>query len=76
MTPSCIGSPPSEGNGGGGITDCGPDGGCEECDVCHYLNFLEWVGCVGKPDGSTVQRNAAIEAYLLRTYPETFGRAS
>lgn len=54
------------------ITDCGPDGGCEECDVCRYLNFLEWAGSVGKPDGSTIQRNDAIEEYLGRTYPDTF----
>lgn len=51
------------------ITDCGPDGGCEECDVCRYLDFLEWVGSVGKPDGSTIERNEKIEAYLRRTYP-------
>lgn len=52
------------------ITDCGPDGGCEECDVCRYLSFLEWAGSVGKPDGSTIQRNEEIDAYLRRTYPE------
>jgi len=45
------------------ITDCGDDG-CEECDVCRYLNFLEWVGSVGKPGGSTIERNEAIEARL------------
>jgi hypothetical protein len=51
------------------ITDCGPDGGCEECDVCRYLNFLEWAGAVGKPDSSTIQRNDAIEAHLRKAYP-------
>ena len=45
------------------ITDCGDDG-CEGCDVCRYLNFLEWARSVGKPDGSTIERNDAIEAHL------------
>jgi hypothetical protein len=50
------------------ITDCGEEG-CEECDVCRYLDFLEWAGCVGKPDGSVIQRDDEIEAYLRRKYP-------
>lgn len=54
------------------ITDCGPDGGCEECDVCRYLGFLEWAGSVGKPSGSTIERNSEIDAYLQRTYPRHF----
>ena len=51
------------------FSDCGPDG-CGECDVCRYLDFLEWAGAVGKPDGSTIQRNEPLEAYLRTTYPE------
>lgn len=54
----------------GAFTDCGPGDGCEECDVCRYLNFLGWAGSVGKPDGSTIQRNEALEAYLRVAYPE------
>lgn len=50
------------------IADCANEG-CEECDVCRYLNFLEWAGSVGKPDGSTVERNEQIEAHLDREYP-------
>ena len=49
------------------ISDCGPDGGCEECDVCRYLHFLEWAGSVA-PAGSTIERNPAIERYVLETY--------
>lgn len=48
------------------ITDCG-DEGCAECDVCRYLDFLEWAGSVGKPDGSVIQRDEVIEAHLRRT---------
>jgi len=51
------------------ITDCGPDGGCEECDVCRYLNFLEWAGAVGKPEGSTIERDERMERYLKEHYP-------
>lgn len=54
---------------GRAISDCGPDG-CGECDVCRYLNFIEWAGNVGKPDGSTIERNAEMEAYLQHTYPD------
>lgn len=54
------------------ITDCGPDGGCEECDVCRYLNFLEWAESVA-PAGSTIERNEEIERYLRERYPATFG---
>lgn len=51
------------------ITDCG-DEGCEECDVCRYLNFLEWSGQVAPSDiPSTVARNEIIEAHLDAKYP-------
>ncbi len=51
------------------ITDCGQEG-CGECDVCTYLDFLEWCGQV-RPSNfpSTIERNAAIEAHLDRVYP-------
>jgi hypothetical protein len=60
------------------ITDCGPDGGCEECDVCRYLNFMEWAQSVGLldgsvielPDGSVIERNAELEAYMRTAYPD------
>ena len=39
------------------------DEGCGECEVCKYLNFLEWAeGCA--PAGSTIERNEKIEEYL------------
>lgn len=51
------------------VTDCGQEG-CGECDVCTYLNFLDWVGQVAPRDfPSTVDRDANIEAHLDRTYP-------
>ena len=51
------------------VSDCGEDG-CGECDVCRYLNFLEWCGQVAPRDvPSTIERNVMIEAHLDRTYP-------
>jgi hypothetical protein len=50
------------------ISDCGPDGGCEECDVCRYLNFIEWAQAVAPP-GSTIERDVEMEAYVQRFYP-------
>lgn len=50
------------------ITDCGGDG-CEECNVCCYLNFCEWAEQVAPPGESTIQRDPRIEAYLDATYP-------
>lgn len=51
------------------VSDCG-DEGCGECDVCTYLNFLEWAGQVVPRDvPSTIERNIAIEAHLDRVYP-------
>ena len=43
------------------ITDCDGDG-CGECDVCNYLDFLEWVRSVG--GGGTIERNERIEFHL------------
>lgn len=62
-------SHPVGGHTVGPVTDCGPDGGCEECDVCRYLNFLEWAGQVSGGVPSTIERNPEIEAYLRQTYP-------
>lgn len=51
------------------VADCA-DEGCEECDVCRYLNFLDWAGQVRPSDvASTMERNAAIEAHLDQKYP-------
>lgn len=51
------------------ISDC-KDEGCEECDVCRYLNFLEWAGNTAPRDiPSSIQRDANIEAYLNQHYP-------
>lgn len=49
------------------ITDRGQDG-CGECDVCRYLDFLEWAGQVA-PAGSTIERNPEIEKYLDASHP-------
>ena len=48
------------------ITDCGQDG-CGECDVCRYLDFLEWCGQVAS--GGTIQRNPEIEKHLDANHP-------
>jgi hypothetical protein len=50
------------------ISDCGEDG-CGECDVCRYLNHLEYAAACGPPGETTVERNAAIEAHLDATAP-------
>jgi hypothetical protein len=51
------------------ITDCGEDG-CGECDVCRYLDFLEWAGQVApRGEHSVIERNATIETHLDRQYP-------
>lgn len=51
------------------VSDC-VDEGCGECDVCRYLNFLEWCGQVAPRDvPSKIDRNVAIEAHLDRAYP-------
>jgi hypothetical protein len=43
---------------------------CEdECQVCRYLNFLQWAGAVGKPDGSVIQRDEKIDAWLREKAP-------
>lgn len=51
------------------VTDCGEEG-CGECDVCSYLDFLDWTKQVATRDfPSTIERDGRIEAYLDRTYP-------
>lgn len=51
------------------FTDC-KDDGCGECDICIYLNFLEWAESVGgNSAGNSIQRNPEIEKYLDRHYP-------
>lgn len=48
------------------LTDCGEEG-CGQCDVCRYLNFLEWCGQVSS--GGTIERNPEIEKHLDANYP-------
>lgn len=48
--------------------DCRGDG-CSKCRVCRYLSFIEWTQTCGKPEGTSIERNTKIEAYLDFTYP-------
>lgn len=50
------------------VTDCGNEG-CDECDVCSYLNFLEWCGQVSGGMPSVIERDGNIEDHLDRTCP-------
>jgi hypothetical protein len=50
------------------ITDCGPNGGCGECDVCRRLNFLEWVRLVAGSTPHSVEANPKVDAYIFETY--------
>lgn len=51
------------------FTDC-KDDGCGECDICTYLNFLEWAESVGgNSSGNSIERNPEIEKYLDIQYP-------
>ena len=46
------------------ISDCGPDGGCIECDVCLYLAAQEEAAAVGaKFEGDPV-----MDAYLKQEH--------
>lgn len=51
------------------VTDCGPDGGCEECEVCQYLNFLEWASNVSGGVPSHIEKNERIERHFKERYP-------
>ena len=45
-------------------SDCGDDG-CGECDVCKYLEFIEWAdGCA--PDEASIERDPVIEAVIAK----------
>lgn len=46
--------------------DCKNEG-CGKCQVCRYLDFLDWCSNVG--GGGTIQRNQKLEAYLDKHYP-------
>lgn len=46
------------------ITDCDGDG-CGECDVCEYLDFIEYAEAVAPP-GSRIIRDREIEKILKR----------
>jgi hypothetical protein len=43
--------------------DCHGEG-CEECQMCRYLNFLEWAGQVSGGVPSIIQRNAKLDARI------------
>jgi hypothetical protein len=45
--------------------DCNGDG-CEECQMCRYLNFLEWAGQVSGSVPSTIQHNPKLDARLAK----------
>ena len=45
--------------------DCKGDG-CEECQMCRYLNFLEWASQVSGGVPSVTQRNAKLDAILAK----------
>ena len=45
--------------------DCG-DEGCGECQMCRYLNFLEWAGQVSGGVPSVIQRNPKLDAILAK----------
>ncbi len=43
--------------------DCGDDG-CGECQMCRYLDFLEYVRNVGGSVPHHVERNPRLDAIL------------
>ena len=48
----------------------GQDLACEDqCQVCRYINFLQWAEAVGKPPGAIIQRNEKIDAWLKDNAP-------
>ena len=49
------------------ITDCGGDG-CDECDVCKRLNFLDWCSQVGCDYPVEIEENRAVDAYIKEKY--------
>jgi len=49
------------------VTDCGGDG-CDECDVCKRLNFLEWAGQVSAGVPSAVEKNDRVDRYIKEHY--------
>jgi hypothetical protein len=53
------------------ITDCGPNGGCEDCDVCEYYRFLSLSDSLGfgSIEGFAMTRDKIMERYLdIRGY--------
>ena len=48
--------------------DCGGNG-CEECQVCRRLSFLEWVGMVAPRDVPCSVEKDPIDDYIRATYP-------
>ena len=57
------------------LSDCENDG-CGECDVCLYLNHLEYAAAVMPSNGDmscTVERDERIERLLDQKYPHWRG---
>ena len=47
--------------------DCGNEG-CGECEICEYLDFLEYTEAVGKPSGTIIERHEKNDKYLYEKY--------
>ncbi|KKN90028.1 hypothetical protein LCGC14_0231400 [marine sediment metagenome] len=43
--------------------DCKGDG-CGECQVCRYLDYLDWVESVAFDGPKSIERSPKIDAYL------------
>jgi hypothetical protein len=52
------------------VTDCGPGGGCEVCDVCKRLNFLEWCSQAGGGTPHSIEENKRVDDYIAAKYPD------
>jgi hypothetical protein len=44
--------------------DSGVQNACEQCQICKYLNFLDYAQSVGKPEGSVIEYNRKLDDYL------------
>ena len=50
-------------------TNC--QNGCGHCVICKYLDFLDYAGSVGLPEGSQIEYNKQLDKYLeLKTLEE------
>ena len=48
-------------------TDCRGDG-CGECEVCEYLDFIEYAVSCAPPGMSVIERDPLMEAYIKHYY--------